>query len=83
VRLEYSGKVIGEGLHFINIGSCPCSLWRLKRCRSLSDFFKFFCSFPQGVISGGCGGKTIEERFDVIIFVVMKELFKLLLSPVE
>jgi hypothetical protein len=40
--------------------------------------FKSFCSFPQGVISGGRGGKTVEERLDVVIFVVMKELFKLL-----
>jgi hypothetical protein len=54
-----------------------------KRCRSLSDCFKSFCSFPQGVISGGRGVKTVEERLDVVIFVFMKELFKLLCSPVE
>jgi hypothetical protein len=81
--LEYRGKVIGEGLRFISIGSCPCSLWSPNWCRSLSDCFKYFCSFPQGVISGGRGVKTVEERLDVVIFVLMKELFKLLRSLVE
>jgi hypothetical protein len=75
--------VIGEGLRFFSIGSYPCSLWRPKRCRSLRDCFKSIRSFPQGVISGSRGGKTVEERLDVVIFVVMKELFKLLRSPVE
>jgi hypothetical protein len=63
--------------------SCECSFWRPKRCRNLSDCFKSFCSFPQGVMSGGRGGKTLEERLDVVIFVVMKELFMLLRSPVK
>jgi hypothetical protein len=83
VRLEYRGKVIGEGLRFISIGSCPCSLCNPNWYRSLSVCFKSFCSFPQGVISGGRGGKTVEEPLDVVIFVFMKELFKLLRSPVE
>jgi hypothetical protein len=83
VKLEYRGKVIGEGLRFISIGSCQCSLCSPKWCRSLSDCFKSFCSFSQGVISGGRGGKTVEERLDVVIFVLMKELYKLFLSPVE
>jgi hypothetical protein len=43
----------------------------------------FFSSFPQGVISGVRGGKTVEERLDVVIFVFMKELFKLLRSLVN
>jgi hypothetical protein len=60
VRLEYRGKVIGEVLRFISFGSCPCSLWSPKWCRSLSDCFKSFCSFPQGVISGGRWVKTVE-----------------------
>jgi hypothetical protein len=67
VRLEYRGKVIGEGLHFISIGSSPCSLWHLKPCRSLSDCFNCFCSFPQGVNSGVRGGKTVEERLDDVV----------------
>jgi hypothetical protein len=46
-------------------------------------FLSFFCSFPQGVISGGRGRKTLEERLDAVIFVFMKELFKLLRCPVE
>jgi hypothetical protein len=48
-----------------------------------SDCFKSFCSFPQGVISGGRGGKTVEEHLEVVILVFMKELSKLLRSPVE
>jgi hypothetical protein len=51
---------------------------RPKRCRSLTDFLKFFYSYPQSVISGGRGGKTVEKRLDVVIFVVMKKLFTLL-----
>jgi hypothetical protein len=45
-------------------------------------FLSFSVVF-HGVISGGHGGKTVEERLDVVIFVVMKELFKLLRRPVE
>jgi hypothetical protein len=41
------------------------------------------CGFPLGVISGGRGGKTVEERLDVVIFVATKELFKLLRKPLE
>jgi hypothetical protein len=26
VRLEYRGKVMGEGLRFFSIALCPCSL---------------------------------------------------------
>jgi hypothetical protein len=59
VRLEDSGKVIGEGLCFFSIASCPCILWRPNRRRRLRGRFKFFCSFPHGVVGGGRGGKTV------------------------
>jgi hypothetical protein len=49
----------------------------------LRNWFKFFCSFPQGVVIGGRGSKTFEERFHVVIFMLMKEMFKLLRRPVE
>jgi hypothetical protein len=39
VRLECSGKVVGEGLRFFSIASCPCSLWRPNWRRRLRDCF--------------------------------------------
>jgi hypothetical protein len=59
VRLEDSGKVIGGGLRFFRIASCPCGVRIGEEEVCVTGLSFFFFSFPQGVVGGGRGGKTV------------------------
>jgi hypothetical protein len=39
------------------------------------DLFHFLGRLPQGIVSGFCWCKALQECFDAIIFVPVEELF--------
>jgi hypothetical protein len=60
---------------FLNVASCPSSLRCPKWWRRFFDLFYFPGHLPQGIVSGFCWCKTLQECKDAIIFVANEELF--------
>jgi hypothetical protein len=58
-----------------NVAYYPSSLRCPKLRRRFLDLFYFLGCLPQGIVSGFCWCRTLQECLDVIIFVVIEELF--------
>jgi hypothetical protein len=76
-------QVIGEGVSFFSVVSCPGSLWRPKWWRRFGDLFDFLGYLLQRTVGGACWSEALQESLYDVVFLSVEELFKLLFCCVE